>query len=437
MDYTHIFNSDFLTSKMVDVMSPIELYHYKNTTKYINKQITLDIIHNKIILCVQNRLKRSLGDKYDCFIDIVAKRDIEFYGPFIIEAIYGDELDDTYINIRMTDKYMGTRNDNVFIDYKNIDFNTTFDPNIEFKHFEGWFSYESDRTIFLNNYETNIKDKIKLHIFSTDYEDTIPETYPEIFQNTIKIIKENNKYKWIITIKHFDMVMNKTQMINISNDNTYYCITSDCYNETNQLCNRNSISCKLNKLGHFILNGNELCHSLVVYDTKENKFTMFGKSFYSTKHNRISCDPIELVNSKKYTQVYIDVELLEFTNTCDHTHCPLKLFPLNHFHSCVFLKKENNLIVTVAIVLEYDNIPLFSKHTELFNDMSDDKVDNNIIEKLYAWYFPPMPISKNYVCTNINDYRKMFNNKFDSGEFAYIEPDDDLYNDNRCVVEMW
>ena len=437
MDYTHIFNSDFLTSKIIDVMSPIELYHYKNTTKYVNKQITLDIIHNKIISCVQNRLKRSLGDKYDCFIDIMAKRDIELYGPFIIEAIYGEELNDTYINIRMTDKYMGIRDDNIFIDYKNIDSNATFDPNIEFKHFEGWFLYESDRTIFLNKYETNTKDKIKLHIFSTDYENTIPETYPEIFQNSIKIIKENNKYKWTISIKYFDMVMNKTQMINISNKKMYYCRNSDCYNETKQLCDRNSISYKLSKLGHHLLDGSELYNSLIVYDTKENKFTMLGKSFCSTKHNRISCDPIELVNNKNYTQIYIDVELLEFKNTCDHQNCPLKLFPLNHFHSCVFLKKENRLNVGLAIIIEYDNIPIFSKHTELFSDTLNGVVDINIIKKLYVWYFPPMPISKKYIYNNINDYRKMFNNKFDTGEFAYTEPDNHFQNDDRCMVEMW
>src|SRR5437764_8516557 len=107
MDYSHIFNSDFLTATIIDVMSPMELYHYRNITKYTNTYITIDIIYDKIALCVQNRLKNSLGDKYDEFVGMIIRRNIVLYGSYVTEAIWNECLSDTYVDIRMLNKDMG------------------------------------------------------------------------------------------------------------------------------------------------------------------------------------------------------------------------------------------------------------------------------------------------------------------------------------------
>ncbi len=438
MDYTHIFNSDFFTSTIIDIMSPIELHRYKNTTKYINKKITIDTIYNKIILCVQNKLKNNLKnnlkDKYDEFIDMVTRRNMEFYGPFITKVINGDELGNTYINMRMTDDHMGTLLDNVFNDYKKIDSHCTFDPVQKFNSFEGWFHHESDRTIFLNKSKT-----IKLHIFSIGHEDTIPETYPTIFQNSVKIIKDNNKYKWILTIGHIGMVMDKTQLINFSKEK-YYCRTGNIYAETKQLCDKNNIQYKFENFGDYNMDCRGRTASIIVYDTNNNKFTMFGQSLYSNQNDRISCNPIELTNNSKCTQIYIDIKLQEFNYECNHVNCPFKTFPFNHFHSCIFLKNGDNKMVACAIIFKYDNIPIFANHTKIFDIIDTNIINNTIIKKLDIWHFPPLPISKKYTCTNINDYKKMFNNNFDVGEFAYIEQVNETEtgsDDDNKMINGW
>lgn len=69
MDCTPIFNNQFFTHTMINVMAPIELYHFRCLTPYIYKHITMNDIKNKIIKNVKWRLKYWLGDHYNNFIN--------------------------------------------------------------------------------------------------------------------------------------------------------------------------------------------------------------------------------------------------------------------------------------------------------------------------------------------------------------------------------
>ena len=83
-------------------------------------------------------------------------------------------------------------------------------------------------------------DKIKLHIIS---DNKFYETYPKIFQNSIRIDNSN----WIVTVNRIKLVMNKlvmnkTQIITVPKDSKYYCLSDNRYDDMKQLYDKYNIS---------------------------------------------------------------------------------------------------------------------------------------------------------------------------------------------------
>lgn len=423
-DYTYFFNSDYVTHTMIDVMSPRELFFYRQITKYAYNTITLDIINNKITNGVSNNLKIIFKNRYEEFINLVEKRKIIIHGPFVTKVIWG-ELHKANIHTYMTEKTMGSTNNNVFIDYKNIDSEATYDADNKFDFFKGWFNFESDDMIVLNDYSDI--NKIKLWIVAEQCVEEegvdFPDNYPEILQNRIKIV--NNKF--IVEIKNINLVMHKIQPVYFDQrdnfDNNTYCTL-------NKLCIKYNITCKFFPLkacsgddyGKFI--------SVVCKKDAENiYFTMLNNYFCSNKNGRISCDPIDVINSDKLNKLYIDVKIEEFVEDCKYSECPFKELcnqytnPLKHFHSCIFLKKDTTKMVAMAIIFKYDDTILFSNFPKHFNVDKNITIDSNIIDsEIYMHEFPPRPVPKGYFGTDINTYKKIFNNNFDEGEFASDGP---------------
>ena len=194
MDYTSIFNSDFFVATLLEIISPIELYHLRYVTKYIYTNLTIKNIKNKIISNVKNRLQYELGDNYNTFINIIKNRNICIYGPIVTEAIWDEYHNSTYIDIRMFDTDMGSLNDNVFIDLNKIK------PNLQmslYEFFNNWFRYESDTSTII--------DKIRLFVVSDYHISDVYETFPGVFQNKITI--DDN---WSLIIKDVEAVTSKT-----------------------------------------------------------------------------------------------------------------------------------------------------------------------------------------------------------------------------------
>jgi hypothetical protein len=174
----HILNTDFFISTMIDVMSPMELYHFRLTTKIIYKEISLKVIENKIISNVKNRLLYDLKDNYENFINYINTYHVTLYGPYITEVIW-DEYHNTRIDIRIL------YDDNVKYIYgiseeqlKLLNMTVLYDSDMSFK----------------------IHDKIEMYVISDDSFDTY-ESYPLIFQNSI--------CDWHIKIKDVKSVMYK------------------------------------------------------------------------------------------------------------------------------------------------------------------------------------------------------------------------------------
>lgn len=197
MDYTSIFNSDFFTMTLLNLLSPIELYHLRSLTKYINTHITLNHVNDKIISNIIKRLKYKLKDKYTDFINIAVKRKMCLYGLFITECIW-EEYHCPYIDIKMLENDMHGVN-NVFTDLKKVKPNT---DTFLYYQFNGSFLYESDLSTILDN--------IRLYIISdTQYHN---KNFPTIFNNTLVI--NNGLNGWQLTIGDIKRVMCKIDSIN-------------------------------------------------------------------------------------------------------------------------------------------------------------------------------------------------------------------------------
>lgn len=417
-DNIWIMNSDYFISTMMDVMSPRELYLYRQTTKYAYTNITLDMIHNRIIYLVCNKLRIILRNKYDGFMDLINKRNMIIHGPFITNIIWGEKYD-TNINISMTDKTMGTTNDNVFIDYKNIDPLVIYDPDEKFNMFTRWFYYESDDKITLTDYTTK-KYKIKLHIFSCG----IDNVYCRVFQNSFRIV--NNKF--VIKINNIHLVMNKIQPITLRKIDNYY-INGYIYQKLNKSCIKYNIQCKFTPLTNRISSSEYKIMIICKVDTNNIHFTMFNKYFCSNNKERIVCNPIKVINNTDINLLYIDVKLEQFVTNCQYDWCPFKNLrehvPIEHFHSCIFLKNDDNKMVTESIIIKYVNNELFSNHTPLLESSiisNENIINNKALDKCSKQRFPPRIIPNDCFGSDIVDYRKRFNNNFNEGEFASDGP---------------
>jgi hypothetical protein len=409
LDMQSIFNSDWMVSNMINIMSGRELYFYRLTTKFLSNMITTEIITKKITQTIEYALKLIMEDKYTMFVDILEKRKIEIYGPFITQIIWDLPAylyENNIMNMRVLYENIGyNENDNVLLDYKYIDDKAIYNIDEQLERIKNWFMYESDTKILLNF------DK-ELHIFSG----TISETYPVIFQNSIKI--EDGQYKF--NINNMFSVMNKIQIDDLTQENDIYCCC-DYFQFTKQLSNIYNFKCIYNELDYYVMGSeNRAKNILVVFDNKTNIFTLCNQYFQSTKYGRISCKPISVVGYPKINTLYIDIEIPQFDINCYEYNCPFK--SIEHFHSCLFLKLGDDKFLTNAIILKYDNKKLFNNYTKILTSDNSHTINGNLLDGCGFYKFPPPPVSKGCIGIDLNVYKKWFNNNFDYGEFTADDP---------------
>jgi hypothetical protein len=86
-DSNFIFKSDFLIETMYNIMAPVDLYKFRYINQTIYNTITFDRIYKKIIELICVRLEKLFGERYHDFLNMMRRRKIEIYGPFINEVI--------------------------------------------------------------------------------------------------------------------------------------------------------------------------------------------------------------------------------------------------------------------------------------------------------------------------------------------------------------
>ena len=397
-DYTLMFHNDWFNITMVTLMSPIELYFYRQTSKYIYSFINDNMLLRRIVNGIKNRLKYIYADKYNLFMELLTKRKMKIIGSFINEVIWNEYHDITNIILYMPLSERpsrgleahGSKNNNVFSDYKKIDSSCTYNSRKYFNESNAWIEPEAE---FILNGRTDLK--VELHI---DFK----ESGPNIFHNNVKC-DDNNKLT--VKIKDINAVMHKIEVINTMQDfNNFDYI---CYHDDmKKLIDKYNVRCQFLPLGEYITD--ESCKiPLIVYNTT-NKFTLFNHCFTSTEAGCLK-QSIKLNNND-----YIDVNM-KITSNCDSNTCPFQLKhnfqQIEHFHghiqylSCNKNEQEsedklllNNILMDQeqeendlwlnTIILIHKDIPIFDNHTHILNsNILDDMVNSQDIFGKY--YFSP------------------------------------------------
>lgn len=390
-----IINSDYFTVEMVKIMSPQELYFYRLTNKYLYQNITLDLINNKIISLFCNGLQDIFKEQYNEFMIMIKKRNIIIRGLFINKFIWGDHHN-TDIDLAMLVKDIGSENDNVLTDYKTIDLLANYDSDGEYRGFVAWLEVEPDSSIILNNYSGI--NKLNLHI----YADEIYEKYPKIFRNSIKFIDN----KLALSYDDIIMVMCKKEVIGLNQEDDYYDDEAEGYKHLSELATINNITCQYTPFDHVI---NEVIPLIVV---RSDNFTLLNNHF-SHNNDRLKCQ-VKVVNNNKIDQLHFDIEMPVFVIHCDRHDCPFDALrtqiQIEHYHSCIFLQKDNNKMVIQAIILKYQDNYLFSKHTQIFAGESKENIDGKLLSKGYKYPFPPL--TGGNFDMDLKRYKEIFNFDF-------------------------
>lgn len=316
---------------MISMMSPRELYFFRQTTKYLYGIITLDMIYDKIVKLACEKLQIIFMDKYDEFMNMIKNRKIVIHGPFVTKIIWGEQQQ-TDIDMIITASDIGTKDDNVFLDYMNID--TQYDPGDQYEQTTNCLDWEPDDTIILNN---NVNgNKLSLIALS----DRVSFThYPLVFRNKMEVV--NNELKIFMT--DIKTVMHKAESINLArtdDDYTdYYDDESGGYRELSSLASKYQVTCRCSPFTTSV----SVNHSTQLMVYKDGKFTLLGSCFQSTKNDRISCLPMTVINNDNIDQLYVDFKLQPFEIQCSQCSCPFMALhqhiPIPHFHACIFLKK--------------------------------------------------------------------------------------------------
>ena len=192
MDLTDRLNSDVI-NEIINYMSPRDLFFYRQTNKYTYDNITNEMIINRAIGCIHNRL-REIVNNYDEFVEFIEKRRIKFYGPFILQCLLGEYWDDFQIDAKTT------HSDNIYYDCKRIDPLMTIDIKESqeiMNHNLGRYNYEETIDLYEHkSYQNQILLKVECDNFDYHCHDILKSEFT---------IKNGQSY---LTVKHLNKIMN-------------------------------------------------------------------------------------------------------------------------------------------------------------------------------------------------------------------------------------
>lgn len=208
MDNSCIFNSDFMIDTALKIMSPSQLFLFRQVTKYLADAISIDLIKTLIINKIQTKLQNMFKDKYSTFINLLSNNPAKISGIWITQFLFSENwTNDIYIS------YDCTLND--FL-HKNICL-------LE--------NYDNDGDTLLFNLYGNI--------IELAFNDDTTCRYPDIFNNSVSIINE----KWVLSIGSIKKIINRTETLDLSTNYTY------CFDNATILilCKRHNIYTDIKK----------------------------------------------------------------------------------------------------------------------------------------------------------------------------------------------
>jgi hypothetical protein len=217
-DWNFAFESEFLIDTMYEIMSPVELYKFRHINSAIYNTITVHRIYKKITESIYIRIEKIFGEKTQQFMDMLKRRNIEIYGPFINEVIWGETLDDTCLLLRMSVEDIGNDKDTVLTDYAKIDSDYQ-SASKDCASLCCYFLFEPDC------YGLELRDNITLHVINNDEFVEGYHIYPEVFQNCIKFVSD----KFTLFLKYETMVINKIQITLLEYPWDCFCSDDDAH----------------------------------------------------------------------------------------------------------------------------------------------------------------------------------------------------------------
>jgi hypothetical protein len=393
MDNTSIFNSDYMTCSIFENMTLYDFYHYRQITKYIYNYSKIYNFEKIIYDLIFKYLSNVFGNKLELFLEMIKKRKVKLFGPFINQLIWGESCHELRMITYIDD--IGMKDNNIYMDCNSIGLH--FKENNKYESVNRWLWWESEDYNLLNY------NNCKIHFITSNYYNT--SYFCELLNSSFYY--NNDKWKLEYNSK---LIFNKIQPITFT--------TLDTYDDEIDYESISIDSLKYNFNLHFYpLQSyiNNISSKINLIVCKDNEFIMFNEHFFSLNTERLTSQQIKI----KHFDVYIDFKIQPFAIECNHEMCSFNLMSkhinIYHYHACFFIPKNN---IAQAIVVKYEDSHLFSLYKPLFEKQPITYINYNHFDRCNTYQFPPKD-KRDY-----DYYKQMFNNNFDEGEYILI--DDDL-----------
>jgi hypothetical protein len=391
-DWNFVFESDFLIETMYNIVSPFDLYKFRHINTTIYNTITSDRIYKKIteLICVS--LEKLFGEKYQEFLDIMKKRNIQIYGPFINEIIWEEIPEDSCLWLRMLEKDIGNKEDNVLADYAKI--------NSDYKYTAGMYESLSRRSYYgSSNKVLKLSNNIKLQVISSETFVKY-DTYPEIFQNNVNFVND----KFTLFLKYETMVMTKIQITSLEAQARYLC----SHDEIIYLCKKYNIKLECSPLFYYLVDGDEDVVPVVVCDG--DQIALLGKRFTNNSKEHIVSDPFTIKIREKEYDIYVNTKRTDFFYGCRDIRCPINklafILKVKHFHSHTILTHCSDKYLLPPAntkgVREYSDKTQLEKYllhpanTKGVREYSDNIQLEKYFSKLIVFEYQNVEFFKNY-----------------------------------------
>lgn len=362
-----IFQSDFIIHTMIQIMTPCELYHFRKILRVTYNWITIDVIKKKIIKMAKTKLKHTLGDKYAKFINMIAKRNVTIYGPWVTQLFYGEDWN-TPINLQIMYANID-KVDSIFLDYANMDDLVQYNYNI-YDEMSNIFNYEKVFSCVLNPYEKTISKIIVLNVYASYIFDNVIDfdeeyEYSPIFQNKINIINH-----WNMDITNIHRVMYRTEVLDLRKN--YYDTDYDRCDITRN-CEQYNIKIFIKKLDSYIGSQSQKI-PLIVYN---NNRIIFCDCIMELPNNELKIEKTKVINSKFTNEIYTH-DLWKCGD--DPFFCTFEELNIEHYHSDLYIQQNK---YNDVIFLKYDeNNPIFDRYIDISNQSKNpvNYIDGSIYD---------------------------------------------------------
>lgn len=317
---------DVFEHEFMSLLSPLDFYHLKFTTKEYYSLITLEWLKTSILAHIKKRLLYLLNDNYNKFIEIMNETGAVISGSFIIQCILGEYWQSDI------DIYFPTRGNKEYNDdkiYRNsfYELEQFFYHECKYKLVDSCdvTKYKYDRSIsMVRNYKTN-HDEIQIIHFNTKKSNMINRINEAVDFDICKncYYVENNKHQLyiykLIDILHKQSTFNYSKSLGDSIERCYKYrnrgFTMDNHYTSDELLN-------VSNIGHD-------CNTLSVLNNKN-----FSVKKYDIRHDENE-QYVLLTEMNDYDRLNFDINNNIITLYHCSNHCVLCFCNDNQKHICI------------------------------------------------------------------------------------------------------